>query len=149
MRHLLAVLRDGDAVGALTPLPGLADLPQLAATVADAGLAVDVRVEGSQRILPRGLDLAAYRILQEALTNVLRHSRATTSSVLVRYDDRALALRVRDPGPIRTDRSPGSRSGLIGMRERVALYGGDLQVGPTADGGFAVEVRLPVPELDA
>ena len=112
-----------------------------------AGLPVTVLVRGYPRPLPTGLNLSAYRIVQEALTNVLKHAGPAATEVLVRYLDRELQIQVTDHGPPALP-APGSRKGsghgLIGMRERVALYGGQLEVGPLPSGGFRVRACLPL-----
>jgi signal transduction histidine kinase len=143
MRNLLGVLRRADDAAALAPQPGLADLEPLAAQVRDAGLPVDLHIEGRPIDLPPGIDLSAYRIVQEALTNTLKHANAAHASVSVRYLTRAVELEVRDDG-VGTGNGHGSGHGLIGMRERVALWGGELEAGQTQD-GWTVRARLPVP----
>jgi signal transduction histidine kinase len=141
MRRLLGVLRQ-DAEPALAPQPGLAGLEQLADQIRAAGLPVTTVVDGVPRQLPVGVDISAYRILQEALTNALRHARATHAEVVVRYGD-PLELEVRDDGVGR--QSPaGTGHGLLGMRERVALYGGGLEAGPLDGHGFRVRATLPL-----
>jgi signal transduction histidine kinase len=142
MRRLLGVLRDDAGEPTLVPQPGLDDLPMLAATVREAGLEVEMAVEGTQRPLPAGVELAAYRILQEALTNTLKHAGAARAQVTVRYAPESVLLEVRDDG--RATTADGHGHGLLGMRERAALYGGELQAGPLPRGGFAVRARLPV-----
>ncbi len=149
MRQLLGVLRqDGDA-GVLVPLPGLGDLDALVAQVVGSGLAVEVRVEGTRSGVPAGVDLSAYRIVQEALTNVLKHAGPATATVVVRYGDGEVAVEVTDDGrpaapvPARQDLT---RHGTVGMRERAALYGGRLEAGPTTGGGWRVAARLPFGE---
>jgi signal transduction histidine kinase len=148
MRHLLHVLRDERGAASIAPLPGLAELPQLVTRTADAGVAVDVSVQGDAQNIPSGVDLAGYRIIQEALTNVLRHSTASTAQVSVHYGHDCLELSVTDGGPARAGTAHAGGSGLIGMRERVMLYGGDLASGPTPSGGFAVRASLPLPGGD-
>jgi signal transduction histidine kinase len=148
MRHLLHVLRDERGAASIAPLPGLADLDQLVAGIADAGLTVELAVEGTPLDIPSGVDLAGYRIIQEGLTNVLRHSAARTAQVTVRYGRDCLELGVSDPGPARTRTAQPGGSGLIGMRERIMLYGGTLESGPTAAGGYAVRATLPLPGGD-
>jgi signal transduction histidine kinase len=108
-----------------------------------AGLDVDLTTEGEQRQLPLGIDLSAYRIVQEALTNTLKHAHARRAEITLRYADDQLAIDVTDDGRGATSNGdPGQ--GLIGMRERVALYDGDLKAGPRAEGGFAVSARFPL-----
>jgi signal transduction histidine kinase len=149
LRRLLGVLRrDSEPQGDLTPVPGLADLDGLLAEVAKAGLAVRLRVEGTPSQLPAGVDLSAYRIVQEALTNVVKHAGPARAQVVVGYRDHDVTVEVTDDG-----RGVGASTGdgqamvghgLIGMRERVAAFGGDLEVGPRPDGGFRVAARLPL-----
>jgi signal transduction histidine kinase len=154
MRRLLGVLREDETVsGGTTPAPGLADLPALFARVRETGLAIDYKEEGSMSALPAAMDLSAYRIVQEALTNVIKHG-GPVAAVTARRDDRAVVIDVRDDGaPGRPDpaaRLSGSGDaehtghGLIGMRERVAVFGGELSAGPRPGGGFAVTARLPL-----
>jgi signal transduction histidine kinase len=144
MRRLLGVLRqEAEPRGSLSPAPGLAELETLAAEVARAGVRVEVHIEGTPCELPAGLDLSAYRIVQEALTNVVRHAGPATARVAVRYSPGQVALEVVDDG-----RGPGAEDrgghGLAGMRERAALYGGTLEAGPVPGGGFRVAATLPV-----
>jgi signal transduction histidine kinase len=149
LRRLLGVLRrDGEPQASLTPAPGLANLEGLLAEVAKAGLAVRLRVEGAPAPLPAGLDLSAYRIVQEALTNVVRHAGPAHAQVTIRYRDHEVAVEVIDDGrgvaAVAADGRRGTGHGLIGMAERVAVFGGDLEVGPRPGGGFRVAARLPV-----
>ena len=166
MRRLLGILRqDGEPAGSLAPAPGLADLTPLVAQVGEAGLQVWVQVEGEHGPVPPGVDLSAYRIIQEALTNVIKHAAAATACVKVSYEKGAVALEITDDGPGRKDgrrgagpdgpradtvTSPfGTGHGIIGMRERVAVFGGEFAAGPRAGGGFRVFARLPIPEVTA
>jgi signal transduction histidine kinase len=165
MRRLLGLLRDGDrGDGAdLAPQPSLDHLESLAAAAREAGLPVDVAVEGERRPLPAGVDLSAYRIVQEALTNALRHGGAGQARVVVRYGKHDLELRIENGaeppsaaaaqlrpadspvGSDRQDRRSGrSGHGLIGMRERVALFGGTLEAGARPGGGYRVAASLPL-----
>jgi signal transduction histidine kinase len=149
LRRLLGVLRQPDEPQAsLTPVPGLANLEGLLAEVAKAGLAVRLRVEGRPAPLPAGVDLSAYRVVQEALTNVVKHAGPATAQVTIRYRDQEVAVEVTDNGrgvaAAAGDGRRGTGHGLIGMRERVAAFGGDLEVGPRPGGGFRVAARLPV-----
>jgi len=173
MRRLLGLLRDGqDGTVALTPQPGLAHLDSLLAAAREAGLPVELAVEGEPRQLPAGIDLSAYRIVQEALTNSLKHAGPAQATVRVRYGTKALEVQVWDDGrgapppegsgaplrgsPVNREGSPVNRAadldgradgdghGLIGMRERVALFGGSLEVGTRPGGGFLVAARLPL-----
>jgi signal transduction histidine kinase len=116
--------------------------------VAEAGLAVRLRVEGAPAPLPAGVDLSAYRIVQEALTNVIKHAGPAHAQVTIRYRDQEVAVEVIDDGPgvaaVAGDGGKGTGHGLIGMAERVAAFGGDLEVGPRPGGGFRVAARLPL-----
>jgi signal transduction histidine kinase len=151
LRRLLGILRADGPELSLAPQPGLAGLDLLLAEMGQAGLPVQLRVEGQPASLPPGVDLAAYRIVQEALTNTLRHAGPAHADVLVRYHQHALELEILDdgrgPGPGPPGRAGGqSGHGLVGMRERVTLYGGTLHAGPRAapaGTGYAVRVRLP------
>jgi signal transduction histidine kinase len=144
MRRLVGMLRSGDGEP-LAPQPGLDDLPTLVSQVADAGLPVELHVEGARRELPVGIELSAYRIVQEALTNALKHAGEARASVLVRYGVDSLELEIVDDG-VGDQQASVARGGhgLVGMRERVALYGGRLDAGRSQGGGFAVRVLLPV-----
>jgi signal transduction histidine kinase len=129
-------------------VPGLADLEGLLGEVAKAGLAVRLRVEGTPSPLPAGVDLSAYRIVQEALTNVVKHVGPAQAQVTIGYRDRDVTVEVTDDGrgaaaPAGDGRG-GTGHGLVGMRERVAAFGGDLEAGPRAGGGFRVAARLPL-----
>ncbi|MEU8973255.1 sensor histidine kinase [Streptomyces monashensis] len=130
----------------LAPVPGLADLERLAAATADAGVRVEVHVGGEQRPLPAELDLAAYRIVQEALTNVVRHAGTGGCRVAVDYGDEELTVEVVDDGRGATGTGPGHGFGIVGMRERAGLLHGRLSAGPRPEGGFRVLARLPLPE---
>jgi signal transduction histidine kinase len=143
MRRLVGMMRSED-VDPLAPQPGLADLPRLAAQVGEAGLPVDLRVEGVPRELPVGIELSAYRIVQEALTNALKHAGDAHASVRVRYGDDSLELEIVDNGAGAPAPVASGGHGLVGMRERVALYGGRLDAGRRPSGGFAVRVLLPI-----
>jgi signal transduction histidine kinase len=143
MRTLLGVLRDDDDPAALKPQPGLADLEQLIEGVRTAGLPVTLRIDGEPRPLPQAADLSAFRIVQEALTNSLKHAGPAHAEVVVRYDPGAVTLEIRDSGAGRPSR-PGAGHGLVGMRERVTMFGGELDAAPEPAGGFAVRARLPL-----
>jgi signal transduction histidine kinase len=144
MRRMVGMLR-GDDDDPLAPQPGLADLPMLVDQVRDAGLPVEFAVEGEAQPLPVGLELSAYRIVQEALTNALKHAGDAHASVRVRYGPESLELEIVDDGPGAAAPVAGAGHGLVGMRERVALYGGTFAAGRDgAGGGFAVRVLLPV-----
>jgi signal transduction histidine kinase len=146
MRRLLGVLRDEDAGTDLAPAPGLADVGQLITGTADAGVKVQLEIRGAQRPVPAGVDLAAYRIIQEALTNVVKHARTTASRVLVTYDDDAVRLEITDDGDGAAAGAVavGAGHGIAGMRERASLFGGDLHAGPLPGRGFRVAARLPL-----
>ena len=143
LRRLLGVLGDEASVSSRSPQPGLEQLPTLVETVRGTGLAVDLRVLGTAYALPPGVDISAYRIIQEALTNAARHAGPAEATVSVAYGDEAVEIEVLDTGrgptvPIRTGR------GLVGMKERVALHAGRIETGPGPAGGFAVRVWLPL-----
>jgi signal transduction histidine kinase len=143
MRRLLGILRGVDHDTRLAPQPGIADLDALVEQVRAAGLPVDVVVNGEPRPLPPGVDLAAYRVVQEALTNALKHAGAARAEVAIRYGKTALELAITNDGHVRRNGGGGGH-GLVGMRERVALYGGDFQAGPRNGGGYAVHASLPM-----
>jgi signal transduction histidine kinase len=143
MRRLLGILRQDDEELALAPQPSIAGLDSLVAQVRDAGLPVEVVVEGEERPLPPGVDLSAYRIVQEALTNALKHAGPARALVRIRYGDAALDVEVADDGA-GSDNGDGGGHGLVGMRERVSVFGGELRSGPRAGGGYAVHARLPL-----
>ncbi len=146
MRQILTVLRtDDDPGGPVTPAPGLHDLPVLVAQVAaEAGLTVDLRTEGEPRAISAGVGLAAYRIVQEALTNVIKHAGPAHASVLVRYTDQDLTVEIRDDGQAGRSGVVTGGHGLVGMQERAAVHGGEVIAGPAAGGGFRVKARLPL-----
>ena len=146
LHRLLGFLRQAGDTDDLAPQPGLGELGRLAASLSESALAVEVSIEGEQRSLPPTVDVSAYRIVQEALTNTLKHSVASRADVHLRYWPDELELEVVDDGrPTGMPPSPSGGLGLIGMRERAALHGGQLSAGPAAGGGFAVKVRLPTP----
>jgi len=146
MRWLLGVLRDDSAGTDLAPAHGLADVGQLVAGTAEAGVRVQLEIRGTQRPVPPGVGLAAYRIIQEALTNVVKHAHTKASRVLVTYTDDALCLEITDDGRgARADAVAASGGhGIAGMRERASLFGGELHAGPLPGRGFRVGVRLPL-----
>ena len=146
LRSVLDVLRQGDEAPPRTPASGLAHLDRLVAGAEATGLEVKTRVEGTPRPLPAGTDLAAYRIVQESLTNVTRHAGPASATVLVRYGNDGLTVQVDDDGngpPATNTNGPGG-NGIRGMRERVAALGGELTTGPRPGGGFRVQARLPL-----
>ncbi|HEY3511860.1 MAG TPA: sensor histidine kinase [Kribbella sp.] len=145
MRRMVGVLRqDGDPVADREPAPGLAELERLVQKFRAAGLPVEVSVTGPSQPLPPGLDLTAYRLVQEGLTNTLRHAlRPTAAEVSIEYGADRLRLAVRDDGaPVGPD--PEAGHGLLGMRERVQVYGGELTARPGADRGFELVATLPL-----
>jgi signal transduction histidine kinase len=144
MRATLGVLRQVDEAAPVGPAPGLARLDELTGGIAAAGLAVRTEVEGEPRTLPAETDLAAYRIVQEALTNVTRHSTASAAAVRIRYTAADVTISVEDDGKPRSGASSGGGSGIRGMRDRAESLGGTLEAGPGPDGGFAVRARLPL-----
>jgi len=153
MRLLVGMLRDpGDRPAELSPVPGLADLDRLLADTAVAGVAAELDVKGEVRPLPPAAGLSAYRIVQEALTNVVRHAGPTHARVRIGYLPAELSIEVTDDGPRGQAPRPIARAGgghgLIGMRERAALFGGKLEAGPYA-GGFRVRASLPLEELSS
>jgi signal transduction histidine kinase len=152
MRRLVGLLRERGEELALAPQPGIAELEQLIAQTRAAGLPVELTVDGEPRHLGAGIDLTAYRIVQEALTNTLKHAGRARARVTVRYGRSELEIEVADDGRGRDDphangHEPGH--GLVGMRERVSLYGGVLRTGPTERGGYAVRARLPLDPASA
>ena len=145
LRRLLGVLRQGDdPVASLEPNPGLAELGRLADQIRSAGVEVELKVEGEPGDLPPGVDLSAFRIAQEGLTNVLKHG-GRVARMLVRYSPGAVAVEIADDGRAGADEAPGDGTGhgLIGMRERVAVFGGELTAGPVPGGGYRMAARLP------
>ena len=143
MRRLLAALRpDGDDAE-LAPQPGLDNLDALAEQTGRAGLPVRVQVEGDPFPLPRAIDLSAYRIVQEGLTNALKHSHASEADVTVSYEPDEVRIEVRDDGAGAAP-SDGLGHGLVGIRERVKIYGGEMSAGPADEGGFVLGARLPL-----
>ena len=143
MRRLLGAMRHGDEPPELLPTPGLEHLENLADDVRGAGLGVRVQVHGEPIPLPPALDLSAYRIVQEGLTNTLKHGHAREAVVEVTYGVDDLEIVVTDDGRGPTAGTDGGH-GLVGIHERVRLYGGDMSVGPSAAGGFRLRARLPV-----
>jgi signal transduction histidine kinase len=144
MRRLLGVLRADDDPVALTPQPGLDQLPRLITDTKAAGVAVQLHIEGDPVPLPPGVDLTAFRILQEALTNVRKHAPRAQVAVLIHYTGTRLELRVDNDGAAPPDTNTnGVGQGLVGMRERVMVYGGTLEVGHRTD-GFTVAASLPL-----
>jgi signal transduction histidine kinase len=145
MRRLLGVLRDEDAERPMAPQPGVEDVDTLVGTARTAGLAVGLAISGVPRRLPDGLALTVYRIVQESLTNAARHAAGSRVGVSLRYEPDAVDVAVVDDGGVPTPDGRGGGRGLLGMRERVAVFAGTLETGPSPDGGFAVHARLPLP----
>ena len=146
LRHLMGVLRPKAGVDELGPQPGLADIPRLVEHLGDAGLDVSLTMDGVQTDLPARVDLSTYRIVQEALTNVLKHAGSSArTEVRVSTDNHEVAIEVLDNGHGATI-LPGSGHGIVGMRERAQLLGGSLDAGPRSGGGFQVVAHLPIGE---
>ena len=144
MRRMLGVMRTGEEQpAALAPQPGLQYLDRLIAQVEEAGLPVTLHVEGERPDLSPGVDLSAYRIVQEGLTNALKHATGAHADVVIRYVDGLVQLEITDDGVGGVNGEPGGH-GLVGMRERVAVYGGTLEAGPRDGGGFVLRAELPV-----
>ncbi|MFE5843529.1 sensor histidine kinase [Streptomyces niveus] len=149
LRRLLAVIGDDDRIAAegtpLAPQPGFSDLGPLLERVRAAGPAVTLHTEGDRTDLPPGLQLAVYRVVQEALTNTLKHAASDTAvQVTITADDTAVHLTVEDTGPALTPRANDDGRGLVGMRERAALYGGSVSAGPNVRGGWTVRARFVI-----
>ncbi len=143
MRRLLAAMRrDGDEAE-LLPQPGLDGLDSLLGEIGRAGLPVELHVDGEPFPLPRGIDLSAYRIVQEGLTNALKHAHASDADVIVRYRPDELEIEIRDNGE-GSSTTDGLGHGLVGVRERVKIYGGEMSAGTATEGGFVLSTRLPL-----
>lgn len=147
MRRLVGILRDSLATPDLTPQPSLRGIDELVSHARASGLGVDLLIEGDPAKLPASIDLTAYRIVQEGLTNAIRHAHARHARVQIRYCAGSLAIEVTDDGVGVNGADSVRRAGhgLLGMRERVAVFGGQLDAGPSADGGYRLRARLPVP----
>jgi len=143
MRRMVGVLRRPEEAPALAPQPSLEHLGKLVEQAREAGLPVDLRVEGEPLPIPAGVDLTAYRLVQEGLTNALKHARAERAQVLVRYADGDIEVTVSDDGR-GAGSGDGGGHGLVGMRERVAVYGGELEAGPRPEGGYRLRAKLPL-----
>lgn len=141
LRRLLGVLRSGEEQS-LSPQPTLADVDSLVAQVRDAGVNVELKIDGERRALPPGVELSAFRIVQEALTNVLKHARGAHAVVELHFEETELQIEVRNDGGAPRTPGPGTGHGLLGIRERVALLGGRVDAGPSGN-GFAVRAWLP------
>jgi signal transduction histidine kinase len=145
MRRLLGVLRTADDQAQLAPMPGLGELRELLDQAREAGLQVTYTLTGTPRDVPEGAELAAYRVVQESLTNTRKHAGlAATAAVTLRYEPDGLVVEVTDDG-IASPAGDTGGHGLAGMRERIAMYGGTVEAGPLAGGGFGVVARLPCP----
>ena len=140
---MVGVLRRPEEGPALAPQPSLEHLERLVEQAGEAGLRVELRVEGDAIKLPAGVDLTAYRLVQEGLTNAIKHARATRAEVLVHYGDGQLEVMVSDNGS-GVGNGDGGGHGLVGMRERVSVYGGELDAGPQPGGGYRLRARLPL-----
>ena len=149
LHAMLGVLRQPDGRAPLAPAPGLAQLDALVAQAEGAGLQVKVAVTGEAAKLPPAVDLACYRIVQESLTNVVRHAGAGQATVTITADGDALVVEVTDDGAGSPGSGNGARQGIVGMRERARALGGTLHAGPRPEGGFRVSARLPVRGLTA
>jgi signal transduction histidine kinase len=143
MRRMVGVMKNPEEAPTLAPQPGLAHLDRLVARAREAGLPVELTIEGTPGALAPGIDLAAYRVVQEGLTNARKHAGAKRVEVVVHYESDRVELTVVDDG---RGAAPGDGSGhgLVGMRERIALYGGELEAGPRDAGGYELRVRLPL-----
>jgi len=143
MRRMVGVLRHAEEAPALAPQPSLGEIERLVQHARDRGLPVELSIEGDPVDLPTGIDLTAYRLVQEGLTNAIKHARARQAEVVIRYEDGHVELTVSDDGAGGGD-GGGSGHGLVGIQERVTVYGGELEAGPRPEGGFRLRARLPV-----
>jgi signal transduction histidine kinase len=143
MRRMVGVLTRPEEAPALAPQPSLDHLNRLVAQAREAGLPVELRIEGEAIQLPAGVDLTAYRLVQEGLTNVVKHAQATRAEVFVSYGDGYLEVTVKDDGK-GLGNGDGGGHGLVGMRERVSVYGGELDAGPQPGGGYRLRAKLPL-----
>ena len=143
MRRMVGVLRRPEEGPALAPQPSLEHVERLVEQAREAGLSVELLVEGDPQPLPAGVDLTAYRLVQEGLTNALKHAQAERAQVVVRYGDGDLEVTVSDDGR-GAGSGEGGGHGLVGMHERVAVYGGELEAGPREEGGYRLRAKLPV-----
>jgi signal transduction histidine kinase len=143
MRTLVDVLRTDESGGSLEPAPSLQQLRRLADQVTEAGLAVEIQVEGEETKLPAGIALCVYRVAQEALTNALKHAGAHAATVTLRYSDGWVEVEAVDDGQTPAQSDTQGR-GLLGLRERVGIYGGRFEAGPRRPSGFRVAARLPL-----
>ncbi len=144
-RRLLGVLRDAGEETGLGPQPGIGELDALVAGVRTAGLPVSLVISGDHAAVPAAVDVSVYRIVQEALTNILKHAGPARADVAIACADEAVTIDITDDGARKPgNQTPAGGHGLAGMRERVAIFGGELRAGPRPDGGFAVQARLPL-----
>jgi signal transduction histidine kinase len=143
MRRMVGVLRRPEEAPALAPQPSLEHVDKLVEHARESGLAVELLIEGEPEQLPAGVDLTAYRLVQEGLTNALKHAQARHTEVLVRYGEGHIELTVSDDGR-GVGSGDGGGHGLVGMRERVSVYGGELEAGPRAGGGYRLRATLPL-----
>jgi signal transduction histidine kinase len=148
MRRLLGMLRRTDETVVRAPQPSLMELGALIEQVEAAGLPVQVTIDGEPRDLPPGVDLSAYRIVQEGLTNALKHAGPTRARVSLNYLPDSLELEIADDGDS-ADSGARTGYGLVGMRERVSVYGGELAAGRRPEGGYTLRVRLPIGSVRA
>jgi signal transduction histidine kinase len=150
LRRLLGLLGDDDRDAPRSPQPGVTEIPSLIDQVRQAGVDVVLQIEGQPHVISGGISIAAYRIVQEALTNVLKHTNGAHTAVIVRWTEDALELECVDDGPAR---EPGEHAGLgrglAGMHERAAMYGGSLKAGPGPNGGYVVHGRIPLELIGA
>jgi signal transduction histidine kinase len=147
MRRVVGALRDPEGGPALAPQPNLSRIDTLVAHARETGLPVDLEIEGEPVPLPAGVDLTAYRLVQEGLTNAIKHAAARHAEVRVRFDPDHIEVEVCDDGRGADDADSTSSNGghgLVGMRERVSIYGGELEAGPRAEGGYRLRARIPV-----
>jgi signal transduction histidine kinase len=143
MRRMVGVLRRPEEGPALAPQPSLEHADKLVEHAREAGLQVELSIEGTPEQLPAGLDLTAYRLVQEGLTNALKHAQASHAEVVVQYGEGFVEVTVSDDGH-GVGSGDGGGHGLVGMRERVSVYGGELEAGPRAGGGYRLRARLPL-----
>jgi signal transduction histidine kinase len=141
MRRLVGLLREEDTAPSYGPQPGMQTLETLIGTVRGAGLPVDLNVEGESRELPPGIDLTAYRVVQEALTNALKHAGPARAWVRIQWGERELTLEVANDGRVTPE---GNGYGHVGMQERLRLYGGRLESGARPEGGYVVRAHVPI-----
>ena len=145
MRRLVGLLRDQGSMPEFSPQPGMGTIDDLLDGVRAAGLPVELEIAGAPQELPPGVDLAAYRVVQEALTNALKYAGPAQAWVAVNWSEDELELEIANDGRSDGD-GDGSGVGLAGMRERVSLYGGEIESGPREGGGYVVRARLPIEE---